>query len=53
VKLKKKIDRSFKIFLKNNNQKDIDQLRRKNKLHGLVWIFKGANIEFEVEKEKG
>jgi hypothetical protein len=54
AKIKKKnwnfID--YSKILKNNNQKDMEQLRRKNKLQRLVWIFKGGNIEFEVERER-
>jgi hypothetical protein len=54
AKIKKKnwnfID--YSKILKNNNQKDMEQLRRKNKFQRLVWIFKGGNIEFEVERER-
>jgi hypothetical protein len=37
--------------LKNSNKKDNDQMWRKDKLQGLVWIFEGVNA-FEMKKEK-
>jgi len=35
---------------KNSNQKNMDQMWRKNKLQGLVWISKEASAEFNVER---
>jgi len=35
---------------KNSNQKNMDQIWRKNKLQWLVWIYKEASAEFNVER---